>query len=79
MRIAWFRDLERHFCHEKSPSKEKVPCRLRGPCCSCTAIFDYENGSLSLKKRHFGDSIALNLNPMAWSDPTSFKKDPTPN
>jgi hypothetical protein len=28
--IALFLSLERHFCHEKRPSKKKVTCGLRG-------------------------------------------------
>jgi hypothetical protein len=55
--IALLCGLERHFCHEKIFSKKKINCRLRGTYCSCTVIFDHENGSLRLQKTHFEDDI----------------------
>jgi hypothetical protein len=35
---------------EKRPSKKKGNCNLRGASCSCTFIFEDENGSLRLQK-----------------------------
>jgi hypothetical protein len=41
----------------KRPFKKKGNCSLREASCSCTFVFEDENGSLRLQSQHFGDDI----------------------
>jgi len=59
--MAWetalFLGLERRFCDEKRSSKKKATSRVRRTSSSRTVIFDRENGSLRLQKRHSWEDI----------------------
>jgi len=66
-KMALFGGLERHYCHEKRSSK-KTNCRLRGSFCSCTVIFDPENGGVGLQKKHWGGDIPWIS--ITWLGPT---------